>query len=145
MVLRTLDERLLNVGVFSLVVLGGVLLVQAGVGRRALVVGAMLAALVLAAVFFPTFSLQLLNSVLAAAVFLVLLIWAAAYLVRRRPAETARHRPVASLPVPVMPSVEAIAQGLEAEAAAGPPSDAATQAQASPETPRPEAEGGRHE
>jgi hypothetical protein len=145
MTMRTMDERLLNIGVFSLVVLGGLLLWRAGLGRRALAVGAMLVALVLASVFCPTFFLQLFNSVLAAAVFVVLVIWAVAYFARMRPVETAPRRPIASRQGPVMPSVEAIASGLEATEEAGPPSDAPAQGQASPEAPKPEEEGGRHE
>ena len=123
--LRTMDERLLNVAVFGLVVLGGVLLLRAGLGRRALAVGALLVALVLAAVFCPTFSLQLLGGVLAAAVFVVLVIWTVAYLAWTLPAELAPCRLTASQRAPVMPTVEALASGLEAAAEAGRPLDAA--------------------
>jgi len=133
-----MDERLLNAGVFALVVLGGLLLLRAGLGRRALAVGAMLVALVLAAVFCPTFSLQLLNSVLASAVFVVLVMWTVAYLAWTRPAEIARRRLIAGRQGAAIPTAEALASGLEAAAQAGLPIDA-------PEAPKPEEEGGRHE
>jgi hypothetical protein len=145
MTMRMMDERLLNVWVFAPVVLGGLLLVRTGLRRRALAVGAMLVVLVLAAVFVPTFSLQLLNGVLVGALFVVLVIWGVAYLAQRGPAEPAQRRPAASVKSPAMPTVEAIVNGLEAAAEAGLPIDAPLKSQASPETPRPEEEGGRHE
>jgi hypothetical protein len=50
---------------------------------RTLVVGAAIVALVLAGVFLPTFSMQILGGVLVLAVFLVAVIWVVAAVVRR--------------------------------------------------------------
>ena len=56
------------------------MLLPARLPARALVVGAAIIALVLAGVFLPTFSMQILNGVLASAVFIVAVMWG----VRRR-------------------------------------------------------------
>ena len=65
-------------------VLLGVLLLPARLPARALVVGAAVVALVLSGVFLPTFSMQILNGVLVAAVFIVAVMWSVAWVVRRR-------------------------------------------------------------
>ncbi len=54
--LSLLSDRGLNAIVFLVVMFGGLLLLPAGLGRRALAVGAGIIALVLAGVFYPTFS-----------------------------------------------------------------------------------------
>ncbi len=94
--LSLLSDRGLNAIVFLLVIFGGLLLLPAGLGRRALAIGAGIIALVLAGVFYPTFSAQIVNGVLAAAVFIVLVVWSVAYLAWMRPAALARQRATAA-------------------------------------------------
>ena len=79
------------------------------------------------------------------AIFVVSVIWSAAYLARLRPAETARQRPIAVRRGPAMPTMEEIADAPEATAEGELPIDAPPAAQASPETPKPEEKGGSHE
>ena len=82
--MTTFDRRGLNGLLFAVTVLLGVLLLPARLPARALVVGAAVVALVLAGVFLPTFSMQILNGVLSAAVFIVAVMWSVALVVRRR-------------------------------------------------------------
>ena len=80
--LKTADENWLHAAVFALVVLGGLLLLPVRTGGRALAIGAGIVAAVLAGVFCPIFSLQILNGTLALAIFIVLVIWSVLFLVR---------------------------------------------------------------
>ncbi|MBN1394241.1 MAG: hypothetical protein JW959_04405 [Pirellulales bacterium] len=74
--LKTMDGRLLSGMVFIVAVLLGLALLPARLPARALAVGAAIIALVLAGVFLPIFSMQILNGVLLAAVFIVAVMWA---------------------------------------------------------------------
>ena len=82
--MTTFDRRGLNGLLFAVTVLMGVLLLPARLPARALVVGAAVVALVLAGVFLPTFSMQILNGVLFSAIFIVAVMWSVAMVVRRR-------------------------------------------------------------
>lgn len=77
--LTTMKEQRFKLLVFLLVAAGGVLLLRAAAGRRILAVGALLAALVLAGVFAPTLSRQLLSLPLFAAVAAVAVLWGARF------------------------------------------------------------------
>ena len=92
--MTTFDRRGLSGLLFAVTVLMGVLLLPARLPARALVVGAGIVALVLAGVFLPTFSMQILNGVLFSAIFIVVVMWSVAMVVRRRGnrAPTARCR-----------------------------------------------------
>jgi hypothetical protein len=83
--LVTMDEDWLSGIVFAVVILGGLILLRAKAATRLLVIGALIAALVLAGVFLPTFSLQLIDGVSLSAVFVVLLGWLVMYLAWTRP------------------------------------------------------------
>ena len=63
--MTTIDDRLLNGLVFGVTVLLGLVLLPARLAVRALAVGAAVIGLVLAGVFLPTFSMQILGGVLA--------------------------------------------------------------------------------
>lgn len=83
----TISGRGLNGLVFAVTVLLGVLLLPARLSLRALCVGTAVIALVLAGVFLPVFSMQILNGVLVSAIFVVAVMWgiaAAAARVRTR-------------------------------------------------------------
>jgi hypothetical protein len=86
LVINTTDRRGLAALLFAIVVLGGLALVPAGAATRALAVGALIVVLVLAGVFLPTLSLQILNVTLFAAIFIVLVVWAMVFMFRLRPA-----------------------------------------------------------
>ncbi|MFZ1935524.1 MAG: hypothetical protein WCB27_09705 [Thermoguttaceae bacterium] len=79
-----IDKSRLRWLVFGITVLLGLLLLPARLATRAVVVGAAVIGLVLAGIFLPTFSIQILDGVLAAAVFVVAVLWALAYAVRHR-------------------------------------------------------------
>ncbi len=83
--LMTMDEDWLSGIIFAVVVLGGLILLRAKAPMRLLVIGALIAALVLAGVFLPTFALQLIDSVSLSALFIVLLGWLVMYLAWTRP------------------------------------------------------------
>jgi hypothetical protein len=83
---RTIDRTALGGLIFALVVLGGLALTPSRFAGRAMAIGGLVVALVLAAVFCPTFSLQVLNGTLAAAIFIVLVFWAVVAVFRLRPA-----------------------------------------------------------
>ena len=70
-----INDRLFNGLVFGLTVLLGLLLLPGRLPSRALVVGAAVIGLVLAGVFLPTFSMQILNGTLASAIFIVAVMW----------------------------------------------------------------------
>jgi hypothetical protein len=80
---------------FAVVVLGGVLLWPARAGIRVMAVGAFVILLVLWGVFAPTFSRQLLSSVMAAAIVVVGVMWIVAFFRHRPP-----RRPIAVSPPP---------------------------------------------
>ena len=84
LVVRTIDHRGLSGLVFAVIVLGGLVLLPAGVARRVLAAGLLVVVLVLAGVFAPTFSLQVLNGSLMAAVAIVLVLWAVVCVFRLR-------------------------------------------------------------
>jgi hypothetical protein len=77
--MKTIDNRLLNGLVFVGTVLLGLLLLPTRLFARVLAVGAAVIALVLAGVFIPTFSMQILNGVLFSAVFVVAVMWAVGF------------------------------------------------------------------
>jgi hypothetical protein len=84
LVVRTMDHRWLSGLVFAVIVLGGLVLLPAGVARRVLAAGLLVVALVLSGVFAPTFSLQVLNGSLMAAVLIVLVLWTVVCVFRLR-------------------------------------------------------------
>jgi hypothetical protein len=87
--LVTMNRKALLASAFAVVLVGGVLLLAAGAGTRVAAAGALVAALVLAGVFAPTFSLQVLNGVLVGALVLVALLWVAWYFAWTRPRDPA--------------------------------------------------------
>ena len=91
--LTSLSERGLNAAIFVVVVLGGLLLLPASLGRRALAVGALVVAVVLAGVFWPTLSMQILNGILAAALLIVAVVWTVVYLASFRPTAASSEPP----------------------------------------------------
>ncbi len=82
--MTTIDDHWLSGLVFPVTVLLGLLLLPARLPARTLVVGAAIIALVLSGVFLPTFSMQILNGVLASAIFIVAVMWTAGSVVRLR-------------------------------------------------------------
>ncbi|MCD4726062.1 MAG: hypothetical protein K8R46_00230, partial [Pirellulales bacterium] len=80
--LNTIDGRWLSGLVFIATVLLGLLLLPARLPARALAVGAAVIALVLAGVFLPILSMQILNGVLLSAIFVVAVIWTAVAVAR---------------------------------------------------------------
>jgi hypothetical protein len=146
--LHLVSDRGLSAMVFLVVVLGGVVLLPARLGLRAVFVGAGIIALVLAGVFWPMFSMQILNGVLAAALFIVLVMWSVAYLAWTRPVVLARRRAAAAA-TPAAPLPKALAAALDAGLPE--PATAEPPAQESPppappalpeQAPKPESEGG---
>ncbi len=100
--MTTIDDHWLSGLVFAATVLLGLLLLPARLPARALAVGAAIVALVLAGTFLPTFSMQILNGVLASAVFIVAVMWTVGSVVRLR-----RNRaPIAPPPAPPSPTGE---------------------------------------
>jgi hypothetical protein len=79
-----LDARLLDGLVFGVTALLGLLLLAARLPLRAAVLGLAVVGLVLAGAFLPTFSMQILNGVLAAAIFVVAALWFVAWVLRCR-------------------------------------------------------------
>ncbi len=80
---NSIDSRWLSGLVFIATVLLGLLLLPARLPARALAVGAAVIALVLAGVFLPIFSMQILNGVLLAAIFVVAVMWTAGAVAHR--------------------------------------------------------------
>ena len=89
--LVTLDQTWLRVVVFLVISVGGLLAVKAGASARWLVVGGVFIAVILAGVFIPTFTLQVLDIVTLTAVCVVVVIWAVHYLVWERPRVVAQR------------------------------------------------------
>jgi len=83
--LVAMDEDWLNVIVFVFVALAGLALLRNRAEIRWLAMGAFLVFLVLAGVFFPTFSRQIIDGNLISAVFIVLVVWFVQYLAWVRP------------------------------------------------------------
>jgi hypothetical protein len=139
--ITAMDDRALSAIIFLAVVLGGLLLLPAALGGRALAIGALVVALVLAGVFCPTCSMQILNGVLAAAVFVVLVVWGVVYLARTQPAELARRR-AATAPLPA--DFEAKVQAVLADEEKGetPPPEAPSETPSPEQPPKPADEGG---
>ena len=117
--LKTVDQLPLDAAVFAVVIVAGLLLVPAGAGLRAMVIGALVIALVVCGVFAPIFAVQVLDAELGAAVFIVLVIWVVWHFARRRPR---KGRPQTGAPTPALPSPPPEgAEEAPAEAVVGPP------------------------
>ena len=82
--MTAIDRQALSGLVFAVTVLLGLVLLPARLPVRALALGAAVVVLVLAGVFLPTFSLQILNGVFLSAVFIVAVVWSVAWAMRRR-------------------------------------------------------------
>jgi hypothetical protein len=102
---RTMKSTWLHGLMFALVVLGGVLLFPARTAARSLAVGALVIVLVLCGVFLPTFSRQVLNGVLGAAILVVVLLWLMEYLRHRPPRPPLPVSPPSPAPPPTPPEV----------------------------------------
>jgi hypothetical protein len=81
----TMDQNTLSLAILAIVLAGGFVLLPARAPRRWLAAGFFIVALVFLGVFLPTFSLQVMNAVLAAAIGLVLLMWLVRYVAYTRP------------------------------------------------------------
>ena len=73
--MTTIDKLALKGWVFGITLLLGLVLLPARFGVRVVAVGAAVIGLVLAGVFLPTFSMQILDGVLVAAIFIVAVLW----------------------------------------------------------------------
>jgi hypothetical protein len=82
-----MDARWLQALVFLVVFLAGVMLLPYGCRMKSLAVGVLITIIVLLGVFWPIFAMQILNGILALAIFLVLVLWTVAWMFRigRRP------------------------------------------------------------
>ncbi len=80
-----MNQTALNAIVFLLIVGGGLILLRGQASTRWIAAGSFLIAIVLLGVFMPTFSLQVTDGVLLAAVLIVLIVWAVWYVARTRP------------------------------------------------------------
>lgn len=89
--LATVAADWLSTCVIGAVALMGLLLVPCRAGRRVLVVGAMVVALVICGVFYPILLWQVCDGALAAACSIVLVVWAVWHLVWTRPRAIARR------------------------------------------------------
>ena len=94
-------RRVLQGLVFGITVLLGLLLLPARFAARVVVVGAAMIGLVLAGVFLPTFSVQILDGVLLAAIFIVAVLWTLVCVVRCRACCVLAAKPTASSVPPV--------------------------------------------
>jgi hypothetical protein len=94
--MHTVDHRGLSGLVFAFVLLGGLALAAAGWSRRVLALGGLISVVVLAGVFLPTLSIQVFNDSFAAAVFIVLVVWAVVSLLRLSPAVALAGRAMAA-------------------------------------------------
>jgi hypothetical protein len=120
-------------GVFAVIVLAGIVLMFTRAAVRLIAAGAFVVLVVLAGVFTPTFAMQIANGVTAAAVFVVLVLWAVWYAVWTRPRDPrviARRK-----------AREAARQASARMAAAAPPPAAPTPPAKSP--PASGSEGGK--
>ncbi|MCP3902278.1 MAG: hypothetical protein GY715_01470 [Planctomycetes bacterium] len=82
---KTINRTLLSVLVFGIIVGLGLVLARARASWRVVAVGLLVVVLVIAGVFLPTLSLQIMDRGLLAAVVIVAVLWTAHYLVRVRP------------------------------------------------------------
>jgi len=89
--LATVGADWLATCVMGAVALVGLLLLPCRAGRRVLVVGAIVVALVICGVFYPVFLWQVCDGALAAACSIVLVVWAVWYLIWTRPRAIARR------------------------------------------------------
>ncbi len=80
-----MNQTALNAIVFLLIVGGGLILVRGQASTRWIAAGSLLIAIVGLGVFMPTFSLQVTDGVLLAAVLIVLIVWTVWYVARTRP------------------------------------------------------------
>jgi hypothetical protein len=85
LIVRTVDHRGLSGLVFVVVLLGGLALLRSDWTWRVLAAGGLVALVVLVGAFLPTLSFQIFNGSFAVAVFLVLVMWAVAGLLRLSP------------------------------------------------------------
>lgn len=85
LVLMTLHEDWLSGLVFAVILVGGLVLVPCRSGVRWLAVGGFVVVMVLLGVFLPTFTWQVVDGVMFAAIFVVLVIWLLWYVLRTRP------------------------------------------------------------
>jgi len=122
---RTMGSMALRWIVFLVVFIVGAALSPADRSLRALAVGALIVVLVLCGVFAPNFSMQILNGVLAAAIFLVLVIWVVAFFFRKRlPGLGQLMRPVSPATEPPLPGHEGpAAVSVTEEAKESPPEE----------------------
>ncbi len=121
--LITVDQTLLQVLAVGAVVLAGLLLLRAGSRTRLVVVGAAATALILAAVFLPTFVRQVLDGATISAGAVVLILWLVQYFGWTRP-QRRREAPAEPLP-PAAPAESP-------EPPEPPPAQASSDAQAKP-------------
>ncbi len=80
-----MNQTALSIIVFLLIAGGGLLLVRGQASTRWIAGGSFLIAIVLLGVFLPTFSLQVTDGVLLAAVLIVMIVWTVWYVARTRP------------------------------------------------------------
>jgi hypothetical protein len=92
-----IDDRVLNILVFGIAVLLGIVLLPARLPVRAVVVGAIVIGFVLAGVFLPTFALQILRGTLVAAVVVVAVMWIVAFLACHSKCRTTTSLPAANV------------------------------------------------
>jgi len=120
--LKTVGQMGLHAGVFIVVLLIGLLLLPTDRSIRALAIGVLIVVLVLCGVFAPILALQLLNGVLASAIFIVLVVWVVGYFLRKRPGTTIPSPPIQP---PLRPAVAPVEnddqQGPPERAKAEPP------------------------
>jgi hypothetical protein len=83
--LVAVDSDYLAVAVFAVIFVIGIILMFTRAAVRVIAAGALVVLLVLAGVFLPTFARQVADGVMAAAVFIVLVIWAIWYFLVTRP------------------------------------------------------------
>jgi hypothetical protein len=98
--LYAMQKDWLHALVFGLAVLGGVLLLPAGLASRATAVGMVIVLIILGGVFMPTFSMQILDGYFLSAVFVVLVLWVVWYFVRTRPMLLAERAAAPAPPAP---------------------------------------------
>ncbi len=102
--IRAMDRTWLNVLVFAATLIGGLLLLPAGISQRAMAVGVSIVTLVLCGVFLPTFALQILDGELALALFIVFVVWTVWYVARTLPARLRVAGPLVPPVPPPLPS-----------------------------------------
>jgi len=128
--LKSVGQTGLHAGMFIVVILIGLLLLPTDRSMRALAIGALIVVLVLCGVFAPILALQLLNGVLASAIFVVLVIWVVVYFLRKRPVTA-----IASPPVqPPLPPAASAAEKADQQR----PSDAAKEEPPPADAPSPD-------